>query len=162
MVITGISAKAQESLLDRTIFLERQNGTIATVLSNIETAGNLSFSYGGNTVPAKKNILILSEGEQGIGDKTSLSKSSIADPNPISWKTGKLIFKNTPFPEVVKSLQNYSGKTIIFKDEGLKALVLTSTYENMDLSDILEEVALVLDIDYSKVNDTILIHPAGN
>ena len=49
------------------------------------------------------------------------------------------------------------------KDEGLENEGLTSTYENdMDLIDILEDIATVLDINYSILEDTILFHMAGN
>jgi len=111
----------------------------------------------------KKDILILSEGEQGISDDAGLTKGPISDLNPLSWKTGMLVFKDTPLRDVIISLMNYSDRTIVIKDKGLENEGLTSTYENdMDLMDILEDIAMVLDINYSIVEDTILFHMAGN
>jgi len=58
LLITGNLSNAQESLLDETITLEKQYGTIAEFLTKVESAGNLFISYGNNTVPSSNYIQI--------------------------------------------------------------------------------------------------------
>lgn len=55
--MAGMSVHAQGSLLDKKIFLENQSGSIADILSGIERAGELSFTYG-SSVPSGKIMQI--------------------------------------------------------------------------------------------------------
>lgn len=105
--------------------------------------------------------LVLETGEMGTGNGNGFSKSSISDPNFLSWKTGRLEFRNTRLREVIKSLAEYSGRTLLIGDDSLGNLVLTASFENQELDEIMEEIRLVLGLDYSVENDTVIFHPAG-
>ncbi|MFC2116550.1 FecR family protein [Bacteroidota bacterium] len=109
----------------------------------------------------KGKKLILFDGEQGIHDIHGFSKSRIEDPNFLSWKTHRLEFRKTPFGDIVNSLEQYSGKKIIVRGDGFDGLHLTSSYDNQDLTDILDEISTVLGIGYTMMKDTITFHMAG-
>jgi len=132
--------------------LSREGAVVVQVVS-----GMVSLYQKGK----EKDIILLREGEMGSHDASGFSSPDPAIPNDVSWVTGKLIFKNTLLGEVVSDLSRYSGKEFIIRGEGMDELVLTSTYENQELTDILDEIRLVLDIEYSVSDDTIVLHPAA-
>jgi transmembrane sensor len=140
-------------------------GTSFTINSNMEKdevlvrviSGKVSFYSAGN----KRNKLILGKNEMGRHDISGFSKGRIKNDNFLSWKTGRLVFRDTPLLEVAESLSEYSGYVISIRGEALDSLVLTSSYEGQDLIEILEEIKLVLNIDYSIRNDTVIFFQAG-
>jgi len=85
----------------------------------------------------------------------------VRNENILGWKTGRLVFKDTPLRDVAADLSHYSGKTILIIGHELDGTILTSSYVGEDLGDILEEIRLVLNIDYTILNDTIIFHPTG-
>jgi transmembrane sensor len=109
----------------------------------------------------KRDRLVLSEGEMGIHSGDGFSKSAIDDPNFLSWKTGRLEFRNDLFSDVARSLERYSGMTVLIRDEALNGMVLTSAFDHQELEDILEEISLVLNIGYAISNDTIFFYLTG-
>jgi ferric-dicitrate binding protein FerR (iron transport regulator) len=70
------------------------------------------------------------------------------DPNFLSWKTGILIFDQSPLSEVADHLKRIYGIEFHL-DDGIPAdLRFSSTINNQDLESVLEEMALVLDLDF--------------
>jgi ferric-dicitrate binding protein FerR (iron transport regulator) len=136
-----------------TTFTVRSEGT--DVLVRV-ISGKVALYREGNN----KEGLVLEEGEMANGNAEGITKSAIEDPNFLSWKTGRLEFRNTMLGDVVKSLSDYSGRTISIRGESLEGMVLTSSYDNQELNEILEEIKLVLNIEYSIFNDSIVFHMA--
>ncbi|MBQ8502151.1 MAG: DUF4974 domain-containing protein [Bacteroides sp.] len=55
-----------------------------------------------------------------------------------AWKNGKLLFKNTPFEEVLKSLSKRYNVRFIIRNEALKKQSFTATFTKQRLERILE------------------------
>lgn len=75
------------------------------------------------------------------------------------WTKGKLVFRNTPFLEVVKHLErrfNVKGKILSRK---LKKRTLTATYDQLSLDQILNVLSVSLHISYRHQNNTIVFKP---
>jgi ferric-dicitrate binding protein FerR (iron transport regulator) len=110
----------------------------------------------------RKDDLIISEGEEGVHSELGFRKSRSVNPNQLSWKSRELVFRNTALEEVARDLSVYAGKTVILKGEGLKGHMLTASYSDLDLLEIIDDIALVCNIGYSIDKDTVIFHPAGN
>ena len=105
--------------------------------------------------------MILTENEKGnFNEKGGFTKSLIVNENYLSWKTDKLVFKETQISDVVSILMKYFGQSIVIKGEGLDSLPFTSSYQDPTMEEILEDIRLVLPVDFQIVNDTIILRPA--
>ena len=100
---------------------------------------------------------VLMRDEMGVLSLSSLTKSSISQPNYSSWKTGILTFSNATIEEVIADLSKQYDTTILLKDNNLKYNKLTTLINNQTLDDVLEELKLVLNINYSSTDGSILI-----
>lgn len=140
-------------------------GTSFTINSNMEKgevlvrviSGKVSFYSAGN----KRNKLILGKNEMGRHDDSGFSRDRIENVNFLSWKTGKLVFRDTPLREVAENLSWYSGRVVSIRGKAFDSLVLTASYEGQDLIEILEDIKLVHNVDYSIRNDTVIFFQAG-
>lgn len=63
-----------------------------------------------------------------------------------SWKDGKLIFNETPVPEVLQRVGRAYGVMIGFKDKKIKECAITGSFNvNQDLDDILKSISISVD-----------------
>lgn len=102
--------------------------------------------------------LILIKDEQAILRDGEVILSENNDCNYLSWKTGTLIFSNDKIENVIDDLSRHFDKPINYINTGRRKLTLTSIFENQDMDSILEELKLVLGINYSVYGDTISIY----
>jgi len=70
--------------------------------------------------------------------------------NEYAWKDGKLIFKDTPMPEVLNRLSNYYNVKFEIKDPVIESYPFTGTFDNKQLFQVLDYFKLI-----SKINFTI-------
>jgi transmembrane sensor len=68
----------------------------------------------------------------------------------ISWKDGKLIFRNEPMVSVVRKINQIYNVDIKLKGENLQGYRYRATFENETLSDILKMLKLTAPIDYKE------------
>jgi transmembrane sensor len=120
------------------------------------TSGKVSFS--GLDLASR---IYLIKGEQGILTyEQQIVKKSTTDVNFLSWQTGKIIFKNTPFEEVAKVLSRHYHTSITI-DGGLSQCRLTSTFENQSLQDVLDELAAIQEMTIKYNGKNIILHGKG-
>ena len=105
----------------------------------------------------KENLVKLTAGEEGTYNSTSdrITKSNIENPNFLAWKTGVLNFDETPIKEAFQVLQKHYSRVFVFEDSGKMPQTLTTEFDNQPLEDVLEELNLLLNINYESRNDTI-------
>jgi transmembrane sensor len=127
--------------------LTDHNNTLIAVYS-----GKVAFSNSLN-----QEVLLLAKGESGELTEGRLVKSTIRDPNLIAWKTGLLVFDNTPLNEVVQTLSNYYEQHIDI-DQYLGQVKLTTTFERQELEEALAVIAITLDLKVSKTKDGFLLN----
>lgn len=76
----------------------------------------------------------------------------------VGWTEGKLVFRSTPFPEVVKRLERWFD--IDGRVEGsasnLYKRTLTATYDNMPMSEVLKVLSISMKISYTRQGRTII------
>jgi len=113
------------------------------------------------SVRKKKNIVQLRAGEQGIYDldMADVKKENIFDKNLLAWKTGILDFDETPLMEVLSLLQKQYLQVLVFEEKQDSLPTLTTSFNNQSLETVLEELNLLLNVNYETRNDTIFFKP---
>ena len=97
----------------------------------------------------EKTMLTLSQGEQLVWNvmEGSLKVNRVNTIEATAWKEGKLIFKNTPMTDIVKTLEKrYNARFIV--DPLLTNYSFTGTFVNLQLVQILEHFKLSSNIVY--------------
>jgi ferric-dicitrate binding protein FerR (iron transport regulator) len=105
-----------------------------------------------------KELGEISPNRMGVLENTGkFTLSNISDLNRYTgWTDGKLVFRNTPFKEVVKRLERWYDIDCKIEDPNLKNRTLTATYDNMSMDDVLKVLSLSLNINYEQHNKTII------
>ncbi len=105
----------------------------------------------------KKQARVVKQDEQAMYHKGKISPLSSIDLNFLSWRTRTLVFENTPLTDVVEQLGRHYRKEFLILDVGLDTLALTGTYNNQKIEEVLEEIALVLDIYFEETDGMIQV-----
>ena len=79
-------------------------------------------------------------------------------PNELSWYTGRLTFHETSLLQVAADLSRHFDKPVVIGDEVTNDKWLTADFEGQELEDVLEEIGLVLGLDYKIENENVVIH----
>ena len=106
---------------------------------------------------SSKNIKMTEPGYTCSYDlKTSSFKTSIVDINKIiSWKDGRLVFRDEPFNEVVRKINRWYNVNIIIKDTILESYTYLATFEDETLDEVLKLLKLSAPIDYKDIGRKI-------
>lgn len=105
-----------------------------------------------------EKIVLLKDEEGRINYLTGeMNKSKIQDRNFLAWKTGKLIFDETPMPDALSSIQNFYNTIIVVRDTTIHSVTVTTTFINQDLVQVLDELQMLAGINYTLKNDTIYL-----
>ena len=109
----------------------------------------------------RNNNIELSTGEYGIynEDIRDISKLAIINPNYVAWKTGVLIFNDTPLVEVLNTISDVFNVNIMneLKQEELSTLYLTAKFNNKSVNDIAGIIGYTLNINISLTNSDWII-----
>ncbi|MCF6406706.1 FecR domain-containing protein [Chitinophaga filiformis] len=85
----------------------------------------------------------------------------VRDSNYLSWQTGILQFDNTPFADVATALADYYNvhiKTDSVLTRQPELSTITARFEHQPLEQVLEEIKLLINVNYRKQNDTIIFY----
>ena len=115
--------------------------------------GRVSFSA--NKKDGNGTILVMNE--QAELKDGEILKSDRPNRNFLSWKTGIIYFEQENISRVLDVLNTYYSREIILNEDVDKDLVFTSTINNQELEDVLEELSLVLDLKITYNPDAITI-----
>ncbi len=96
-----------------------------------------------------KSQTLLPGEEAFISKEGEIMKSSFADQNFLSWKTGLLRFENESFGAMVKALEKHYRVKINLANDQIGYCHVTITFDNATLDDALEELSFLLDLEYS-------------
>lgn len=121
------------------------------VLTTLVT-GKIGFSFQRGK---EKKELVMSPGQKAaynVEQKTvKLSKANIEVET--SWKDGRLVFNDTPFEQVLKSLSKHYGVEFVFAKESLRGNSFTGVFVNQRLERILEHFRLASGIKFRYIED---------
>lgn len=121
----------------------------------IINSGKVSFY----STSGKSDTLFLTKGDKGIYlyGSQELVKQKNEDINYLSWKTHILNFQHTPIKQVVNELQKYFKVEINIDNSTIPQLYYTSEFTEPSLTDILDEMELVLNMNYKRIGNKYLI-----
>ncbi len=111
------------------------------------------------SVRRKKIEYLLHPGESSLLNKADsmFIKEENSDVNYEFWKTQKLEFRDTPLNVVIKTLESVFHKRIVIVSAGLDTIGLNATYVNLGLNEILDAIALTLDVEINQGIDSVII-----
>jgi ferric-dicitrate binding protein FerR (iron transport regulator) len=122
-----------------------------------------------NTTLLSGSVVLEYTGRKGNTDRILLAPSEKVTYNPstkhfnktevntqieTSWIEGKIIFRNTPIPEVLKRLSHYYNVRFDIKNPEIERYHFTGTFINKQLSQVLDYLKISSDINY-KINSTM-------
>jgi ferric-dicitrate binding protein FerR (iron transport regulator) len=77
--------------------------------------------------------------------------------NQFSWVTGRLIFSNVPIPQILDELSSHFNVPIVIGDEMQLSGKQTTEFVDQTLEEVLEEMKVVMHIEYRIENDTVFV-----
>lgn len=108
------------------------------------------------------HMVILSQGELGIFDKTdkSIRKKTLVNNNFMAWKTGILEFQQTPLTLVLATLERTYNINIEV-DTSISDLKLTARFSQDTPEDIFKTLSLVFGFEVVQSNNNFVIRQAA-
>jgi ferric-dicitrate binding protein FerR (iron transport regulator) len=106
---------------------------------------------------AKGNEKMMNPGDRAVFDKTA-NQTKITNgkiDKYIAWHNGKMIFDETPMPEVATQLERWYGIEVIIEDPRINKYRITTTFENESLHQVLELLRLSSPIGIKYIAATI-------
>ncbi|MFC2091027.1 FecR domain-containing protein [Bacteroidota bacterium] len=108
-------------------------------------------------IEEKNKITVLQKHDAAVLRKGVISINNSNNNNFLSWNTGILQFENEIIGNVIKDLSEYYNKEFILDEKIDDSSRLTSTFDKQNLESVLEEMKLVLGLDYLAEGDTIIL-----
>jgi transmembrane sensor len=75
----------------------------------------------------------------------------------LGWTEGRLVFDETPLPEVAVRLGRWFGTPVRIGDPSLRARTLTASFTTESLADVLSALAPVLDVRFERTGDSVVV-----
>ena len=101
----------------------------------------------------------LTEGQKSVfrfNQQVFETKETTSD-NFLFWKTGTLAYEDTPLQIVFEELGSYFNRKIIVEDPGILQNRWYSTHKGQTINEIIDELCLYFDLEWTEINDTILV-----
>ena len=113
-------------------------------------------------VRAQDKIEKVEAGESALVDLSngSLNVFDQQDPNALSWKTGKFVFNNTQLEKVISYLNGYYGDKIQIRGN-IKSCKVTGAFDKLPLSEVVDEISIILSLDVRKNAETYILSGKG-
>lgn len=102
--------------------------------------------------------VVLRSGNQGTLSRTSgkITKADTFSRNTLAWHTRQLTFNNQSLAEVGQLLEDVYQRKIKI-DTAIQSLKLTAEFDNQSLEEVLEVIAITLDIEYELTRETVYL-----
>lgn len=106
----------------------------------------------------EKNSVKLHPHEQGIYNPITaqIKKADVKNQNFMAWKTGNIVFNDTPIDEAFDVLSRHYTKRFLYKSTENEIPVINTAFNKQPLEAVLEELNLLLDTKTVIKNDTIV------
>ncbi|MEG0517241.1 MAG: DUF4974 domain-containing protein [Bacteroidales bacterium] len=75
-----------------------------------------------------------------------------------AWKDGRLIFEESPMPEVIKTLERWHGVRIVVKDDKILKYNITAQFNSESIVQIMDMMKFCAPIDYKVENKEQSVH----
>lgn len=77
--------------------------------------------------------------------------------NAASWKSGELVFRDTPLDKVLTDLGRHYGYNYSLQDSALYSYDLNAEFSDQDHEEVIEAIEFMLNIDFRRDGDTLRI-----
>jgi transmembrane sensor len=116
-------------------------------------SGKVSFGSDEN------NKIILLKDDLAVFDAASsrILKTVNDNPNTFAWQTHVLVFENTSFEHMIRDLEKYFRVQISVFGDVSRVPGYTSRFDHPSLTEVLDEMKLILDVDYKIENNKVII-----
>ncbi len=148
--VVNVEQKAKVRVLGTTFSIRPDQRDESISVQVLE--GKVAFSSSING----SHEIILAKDEQATLNEGSIIKDDTVDRNFISWITGELFFYRENIKEVCRQLQEHYEIEIVLENSVPGDLTFTSTMNNQDLESVLDEISLVLGLDYRYENEKVI------
>ena len=81
--------------------------------------------------------------------------------NYLTWKTGKFVFSNTPVVTIAELLSEFYGKQIEVENEQIAYCLITNSFDNIPLEEILNEIKNQLKLEIKNAGNTLILSGKG-
>ncbi|UZR92809.1 FecR family protein [Chondrinema litorale] len=121
-------------------------------------SGKVAFSG----IVKSLNSEIVTKGKTAFLDKCngSIVLTNAVNENISSWKTGRLVFSGETLSEVVEVLSIHFNEDIRVSDT-IKDCRIQAVFDNQSLSEVLQEIQILMDATIEKTNHTTIIQGTG-
>jgi transmembrane sensor len=113
--------------------------------------GKVSFS---STLKGSDKVILIKD-EQATLSAGAIIRADTVDMNFISWKTGQLFFVHENIEKVFSQIEAHYEIEIVTDESVPSDLTFTSTMDNQDLKSVLDEISMVLRLDYTHDEDKV-------
>lgn len=123
---------------------------------NSNNNGNVEIVVNSGTVELTsnktKNSVVLKKDEKAIFSvvNNKIKKEINTDPNFLSWKTLKFVFRETRLEDVFRKLEHVYDVRIIAKDPSILDYKLTATYDKLSVNEIINMIGLTFKLNSEK------------
>ncbi len=102
--------------------------------------------------PARQenHMLILGAGQMGVLEQNRLSMNTDIEPNHLSWKTRKLVFRETRLGDVAGVLNRTYSRKVLFTSESLEDCLFTGTFDAQPIDSVVRVIRLAFDLDVER------------
>ena len=121
-------------------------------------AGRVSF-----TLADGKEEVIVTAGDAAvlINNNKTISQSHNADPNFLSWKTGELLFDDSPLDQLISSLERHYAVTIAVDRPETLSCRFTGNFHETKIEDIIKVITKATGTTYNFSNGQYIIEGIG-
>lgn len=103
----------------------------------------------------KKDVqVILEKGFMAELKNHNITENTIQDYNFLFYKTGELTFSNTSLYELTETLEKFYHCDIEILSSEIKEVNVTTSFKDMSLEDVMNELEIILNISVQKVNSS--------
>ncbi len=95
-------------------------------------------------------MLDLEPGQMGVLEQNRLSKNNSIEPNHLSWKTRKLIFRETRLGDVAGILNRTYSQKIRFTNESLEDCLFTGTFDKQPIDSVVRVIQVAFDLEVGR------------
>lgn len=114
-----------------------------------DTVKELVYTYNGDNPVIAQQPLQPSQKVTYTPSTRKMTFKTVVSDYEHAWKDGKLIFKDTPIPEVLQKMSNYYNVKFIIKDPVIESYRFTGTFQHKQLSQVLDYLQLTNKIKYT-------------
>ena len=102
-------------------------------------------------IEKNKKMVILKPDQRLAVNGTDFIVKNVNSRNIVAWTEGKLIFRDTPMPEVAKQLSEWYNVDIILKGNSLKNITYRGVFKDENLDNVLNLMTMTLPVGYKKL-----------